>query len=342
MWSPLEIAVNNFALSIMDPSISETALTVSLNRVLELRRQVLKGGHQPGIEMSTLTAEERVVEVMVALLSNAPDHRLPISTIGSHEHVKTARAAAKLQLNTIISRNPELFSVSTVPHSTPGKSSYQEVTLLQIPEQPASGTLLLEDAKSRLLARIVEVLESMGSTAYLSLITGDEEVRTLRKGNCASISKFLQSFPELFELFDAPNADPTKNAVSSVRLLRGPSDSHETTLPPLKRRRLQAAELPARRGAPLAALPAPAEGSVDARREELSRCIQKLLENAPEGAIRIDDLAQEPTIMQLRKGVVSKFLKFFTDQAHIFNVYDALDEKGKVVKCISLSGKQDQ
>lgn len=72
------------------------------------------------------------------------------------------------------------------------------------------------------------------------------------------------------------------------------------------------------------------------KRQQLVEYIQQLLIEVPERALRIEDLAQMEDVQALRHGAVQKLRPFLESQVAVFKVYDAEDDAGRPVKCVTL------
>lgn len=286
---------------------------------------------------------------------------MPLQDLCAVEQVMQVRKGVVANMNKFLLKHPEYFELEDVPNEDPAKQPGKLVRMIVQPphvafnphgtkrkasvafgkgqqqqQQPRIPDEQAEANRFRILQMSAAFIRDAGGEAPLDSICKDPGIAEARKGVVGSMYKFL-SKSGAFELFEAPAGEGGKSTRPMVRVVDGPALEDLLSASSLATPALGPAVQPRLQINPQEA---------EQRRGELTQYVQqRLMEAGNENgdpSIRLEDLAKDPTVQKLKAGAVSKLSPWLEKQSEVFQLFEAEDENGKLIKVVSLTSAKGE
>lgn len=273
--------------------------------------------------------------------------KMDMSSLFSMPEVVNAKKGTVASAEKFISKYPETFSLTEEVNPTNPEKSKKCITLLrQVGQKRPFATTVVtvadnpqvnpELARRQFVRLLIGFLESVpGNEISTEALANTDGISQAKKGVVAKWKPFFEKYPEVFEPSEQLGEEG-KPPIATVRLQPTASDWAAANscdedvlagpvLPVQKKMKVKAEN-------EVALSPEEAEW----QRLQLLAHVEELLSQAAEGSLRVEDIANEPQTMELRKGLKDK-LTAFLDKQEQFQVFDAEAENGRICKCVALS-----
>lgn len=367
-----QASLRSLSSKVADPSLSEALLRHEFAAILAMRQQLLT----PAPERSAADEQaekDNVMRLVCNLLAQTPEQVMPLQEVCGAPQIRSAVKGVVSKMEKFLLTYSGNFQVEEVPHADPSKLPVKFLRLLAMPgpaygrpgvpsrkpaqqpvagggEQPGGGPQLsaheVEQARTQVTYMVLEYLELHGEDTIQHL-SDEPAIAEAKRGTVKKLSQLLGKYPATFEVFEMPGAEGTRPQ-PTVRLVPGGAEALAQILPrdlsapqpPAKKRSKRAPKAKdplAQNGFQSSAASGMGSAEGDAKREALLDVIRELVGSSPEGAVRLEDISQEPTVVELRKGGASgKLGPFLEKHPEVFIIYDAEAEAGRTVRCVSL------
>jgi len=146
-----------------------------------------------------------------------------VSQLGQDPEIREASRGVANKLTKFLEKHPDVFLVGPPGENgdltvglvgPPGENGDLTVGLLSGPEL-LSAPIPVQDGQQVLMEQIASVIEESGGTCSMSSLGCHPGVKEHRKGVAASLSKFLASYPDIFEkVSDSSDGDTTWSLVN--------------------------------------------------------------------------------------------------------------------------------